>query len=29
MSVDLKKYSAMDLVGQLDSTEKNALVLWD
>ena len=29
MSVDLKEYSAMDLFGQLDSNEKNALVLWD
>ena len=29
MSVDLKKYSAMDLFGQLDSTDKNALILWD
>lgn len=29
MSVDLKEYSAVDLFGQLDSTDKNALKLWD
>lgn len=29
MPVDLKKYSSMDLFGQLDSTDKNALILWD